>query len=90
MTTKLVCTVELDLPEGQLESIEAQAPLLKFWKEFTQAMPDQGISGARIDSRVVKSKLKSAKVDGPLQVEGIAASPTPGGEPAMPGFLKRT
>jgi hypothetical protein len=83
--SKLVCTVELDLPDNLAEAHKAQGPLLEMWSQFTSALPEQGINGARIDARVVKSKEPKA--------EKAAGAPTPTGitadASAIPGFLKR-
>ena len=77
---KLVCTVELDLPDGLAEAHKAQGPLLEMWSQFTQALPDQGIVGVRVDSRVVRMKEPKTKGDAePKSEDGVQ----------LPPFLKR-
>jgi hypothetical protein len=75
---KLVCTVELDLPDELTAAHKAQGPLLEMWSQFIEALPGQNITGVRTDSRVVRMKEPKAKTEG---------QPAEGAE--LPTFLKR-
>lgn len=82
--SRLICTVELDLPDNLAEANRAQAPLLEMWGQFTSALPEQGIKDARVDARIVKSKEAKAKSEPVPQ-----PVPQPVASQQMPEFLKR-
>ena len=47
MTTRLVCTAELDLPDNALEASKVSTGLLTIWEQFVSALPDQGLQHVR-------------------------------------------
>ena len=96
MSQKLICTAELDLPEDPLAASKAQTALLEFWEQFKTALPEQGLSGVRVDSRIVKSKPKDGKKTGETETNQQKSTPPQQQQPAsqaasaeMPAFLRR-
>jgi hypothetical protein len=85
MTTRLVCTAELDLPENALEASKASTGLLTIWEQFVGALPEQGLSHVRTKAAQVKSKPKSANKDDGEKIDSAAV----GGDAPMPTFLRR-
>ena len=88
MTSRLVCTAEMDLPADALEAAKAQAGLLEIWKQFSDALPEQGLKDVRTDARVVKAKAKSAAKD--VDQAPSTQPPATQGAGDPPAFLKRT
>lgn len=88
--SKLVCTVELDLPDELSKAHALQAPLLAIWEQFTTALKDQKID-ARADARVVKTKAPKEKPQGDGAAGQGSGDPDPNKKPEaqMPAFLRR-
>ena len=83
---RLICTAEMELPDDALDASQAQTKLLTIWKQFSEALPAEGLSGVALDARVVKSKPKDPKT--PAEPATPAAAQSPTGD-NIPGFLKR-